>query len=109
MNDSLTPYVIALCAIGNIVIAATQVFVIPFLRAVRGDLKELNNSVTKQEITLARIQQTDEAAAAAANKSEARYHELANTVHLLLMHLAAKGIFVPESISREQKFSSQEK
>lgn len=97
--SELTTWIIAICALTNVVIGITQVMLVPFVKGVRADVKNLSDSVQRQEIILSTGTQLNEINQKSYASLHKRYHDLTDTLNALMLQLAAKGIYTPSGIT----------
>jgi hypothetical protein len=95
-------WVIAICALANILIAFSQMMVIPFVRGVRSDVKELTTTIIAHQLTLKEVQLIQTNSERSRLQTEDRIHQLNNRLNDVMLHLASKGIYIPPSIKAEQ-------
>lgn len=109
-SNSDTPMVVvlAVCAICNILLTVSQVIIIPFVRSMKTDVKELTTTLHNQQVILAQIQTHNQESSRYFESLEkwqsalaARHDSLNNKVTDLMLHLAAKGTYTPISIRTE--------
>lgn len=109
ITDNPMTMVIGICALCNVCLVLTQMLVIPFVRGIRTEMKELIKTIHEHQITMIQMQGSDKSTADLVLKLESRqtgiesrYHILSNKLTDLLLHLAYKKVYVPKSI-REQE------
>ena len=97
-----TALIVAVCAVCNILIAVSQALVIPFVRAVRADVKEICSQLASQQLSLVRIETEMETYSKGFSHVNERHNllqkrndSLTLKLNHLMMSLAHKQIYNP--------------
>lgn len=104
-HDTPMVIVLAVCAVCNLVFVISQAFIIPFVRGMKTDMKELATMIQEQKITLVSMEATKRETLDSYERLEARVQEIDRRDHAfrdkmndLVIHLAATGIYKPISV-----------
>lgn len=114
MNDHTTT-IIAICAVCNILIAVSQALVIPFVRAVRADVKEICSQLANQQLSLVKIETEMETYSKGFAHINERHNllqrkndQLSTRLNDLMIILAHKHIYNPRRSLDEDSGNSEQ-